>query len=373
MALLTEDAVRSLASYRAEAPVTTCYLDVDGRTFPSHGAVQREYESLVRRSRARMNGNGSHPSVEEDLRRIERHVKGFDRSGAKGLAIFSCSSAGFWEVHELPLRVTSQLVVHHGPYVRQLEGVVDELERFGVLLVDKQRARMFVYELGVLVDHSEVLDEIQRGSGDDRGAHLKTRQSHQEAELVQAHARHAAELAFAVFQKHGFDRLLLGGTPEVVAEVERIAHPYLRERLADRVNVTVGASDDQIRKAAHEAEERSERTNEARLVAQLREEAGAKARGVTGLAATIAALNERRVECLLVSHGYEAEGWRCASCLVLATIGRTCPACGKEMTLLGDVVEEVVEEALAQHCRVELCVGNADLDVAGRIGALLRY
>lgn len=373
MALLTEDAVRSLASFRAEAPVTTCYLDVDGRSFPSHLEVQREYQSLVRRSRARMNGSGSHPSVEEDLRRIERHVKGFARSGVKGLAIFSCSSAGLWEVHELPLRVTSQLVVHHSPYVRQLEGVVDELERFGVLLVDKQRARMFVYELGVLVDHSEVLDEIQRTVDDDRGAHVKTRQAHQESEQAHAHARNAADLAFAVYQKHGFDRLLLGGTPEVLLEVERIAHPYLRERLAGRVNITVSASDDLIRKAAHEAEERSERANEARLVAQLREEAGAKARGATGLAATIAALNERRVECLLVSHGYEAEGWRCGSCGLLATIGRTCPACSTEMTLIGDVVEEVVEEALAQHCRVEVCIGNADLDVAGRIGALLRY
>jgi len=38
-----------------------------------------------------------------------------------------------------------------------------------------------------------------------------------------------------------------------------------------------------------------------------------------------------------------------------------------------DVVEEAVEEALGQSCRVEICVGNADLDVMGGIGALVRY
>ena len=32
-----------------------------------------------------------------------------------------------------------------------------------------------------------------------------------------------------------------------------------------------------------------------------------------------------------------------------------------------------VEDALAQSCRVTVCAGNADLDVLGRIGALLRY
>ena len=43
------------------------------------------------------------------------------------------------------------------------------------------------------------------------------------------------------------------------------------------------------------------------------------------------------------------------------------------MTKVDDVVEEAIEEALAQDCRVEVCVGNADLDVLGRIGALLRF
>jgi len=38
-----------------------------------------------------------------------------------------------------------------------------------------------------------------------------------------------------------------------------------------------------------------------------------------------------------------------------------------------DVVEEALDEALRQSCGVRLCVGSADLDVLGRIGALLRY
>ncbi|MDZ7734012.1 MAG: hypothetical protein U5R31_13910 [Acidimicrobiia bacterium] len=43
------------------------------------------------------------------------------------------------------------------------------------------------------------------------------------------------------------------------------------------------------------------------------------------------------------------------------------------MDAVEDVVEEAVEESLAQSCAVVICVGNADLDVVGRIGALLRY
>jgi peptide chain release factor subunit 1 len=74
-----------------------------------------------------------------------------------------------------------------------------------------------------------------------------------------------------------------------------------------------------------------------------------------------------------VSEGYEAPGWRCRSCGHVARKGRTCPLCEQPMTQVDDVVEEAVEEALAQACRVAVCVGNADLDVLGRIGALLRF
>jgi hypothetical protein len=43
------------------------------------------------------------------------------------------------------------------------------------------------------------------------------------------------------------------------------------------------------------------------------------------------------------------------------------------MDHVDDIIEEAVEQALLQSCHVEVCVGNADLDVAGRIGALLRF
>ena len=54
-------------------------------------------------------------------------------------------------------------------------------------------------------------------------------------------------------------------------------------------------------------------------------------------------------------------------------VGRRCPACGDAMVHTDDIVEDAVQEALAQNCRVTVLVDSADLDVLGRIGALLRY
>jgi peptide chain release factor subunit 1 len=116
-----------------------------------------------------------------------------------------------------------------------------------------------------------------------------------------------------------------------------------------------------------------ERRKEAEVVARLRDAVGARNRGVAGLDDTLRALVERRVETLLVSSGYTTPGWRCIGCSYVGRIGRRCPVCEQEMLAVDDVIEEAVEEALTQSCEVEICVGNADLDVLGGIGALLRY
>jgi hypothetical protein len=43
------------------------------------------------------------------------------------------------------------------------------------------------------------------------------------------------------------------------------------------------------------------------------------------------------------------------------------------MAKVEDIVEQAIEDAITQSARVELVTGNADLDVLGRIGALMRY
>ena len=146
-----------------------------------------------------------------------------------------------------------------------------------------------------------------------------------------------------------------------------------RERLSGRLTVPVTANHGEVLAAAEAVEAAVERRRQAKLVDRLRMAVAAGRRGTAGLAEVVDALNEHRVDLLLVSKGFAAPGWRCLGCDRLAAIGRRCRGCGDDMLEVDDVVEDVVEEALAQSCQVEICAGNADLDVMGRIGAMLRY
>ncbi len=371
MAAITEEAIRELAAFDGEGvPITSCYLDVDGRRLRRHQDVEHEMEAVLRGARRRADGSAS---VHDDLRRIESFVRGgLDRSRTRGLAIFACSARDLWAVVPLPVPVRSRVVVNHMAAVGPLEAVVQEYDRFGVLLVDKQRARMFVFELGELVDRSELFDELPRDY-DVRGEKERGDVAPHLAALAQQHLRRAAAVAFHVYQEHGFEHLCIGAPDELARELEGHLHPYLRERLCGRIAAAAGAPVEEVRRAALEVEAAQERTKEAALVDRLRGAVGSGRRGAAGLADVLAALGARRVELLIVSAGYSEGGWRCDACQVLAVVGRRCRSCGGTMEEVDDVVEEAVDEAMAQRCRVEVCEGNADLDVLGRVGALLRF
>ncbi|MEX2294273.1 MAG: hypothetical protein WD691_10845 [Acidimicrobiales bacterium] len=371
MAVLTEAAVRELAGIRGDvAPITSCYLDVDGRRLVRQQDIEHELDGMLRDARQRANG---HASVHDDLRRIEAFVRGgLDRKETRGLAIFACAASEIWEVIELPVPVRSKVVINHAPAVGQLESVVREHEPIGVLLADRQRARLFVFELGRLVDRSELIDELPRDY-DVRGMRERGTPDHHVEELAHQHLRHAARAAFELWQGRGFHHLAIGAPEAIASALEDSLHPYLRERLCGRIHVAVDASHAEVRAAAESVEAEVEREHEAALVVRLREAAATDRRGVAGLASTLTALNERRVERLVVSKGYSQQGWRCSQTGALAEVGPTNPANGAPMDRVQDVVEDAIEEALSQGVGVTICVGNADLDVLGQIGALLRY
>jgi peptide subunit release factor 1 (eRF1) len=362
--LLSGDVVRRLAAYAGQGPVVTCYLDVDGRRYVRPHDYEVEFERMARPVRDR---------APRAVKRVEDYVRGgFDRSHTRGLALFSCTADDLWEPLHLPVPVRNQLVVNQHPQVRQLEAVIERAERFAVLLAVRQRARLFVFQLGQLVDWSERFDRLPRHE-DDGGDMVKDQVRDHVDSATRRHLLRTAEAAFELFHESGFDHLLLGAPADIAGPLERTLHPYLRDRIAARLAVPVSAREDDVREAAVAAEEDVVRRREAADVDRLRSAAGMGDGAVVGLDEVLKALVERRINTLLVSDGFEAPGWRCSSCGFLATRGPSCPVCSTRMEQASDVVEEAVQEALNQSVHLEVCRENADLDVLGCIGALLRF
>ena len=104
----------------------------------------------------------------------------------------------------------------------------------------------------------------------------------------------------------------------------------------------------------------------------LKSEVGRNARGTTGLADTLAALNERKVQVLLVQEGFRAPGFASPNADFLAVEGGRSPR-GEELQKRDDVVESAIESALEQSAEVIVVHHHPDLEALGSIGAVLRY
>ncbi|WP_436795609.1 hypothetical protein [Actinospongicola halichondriae] len=368
MPVITEDAIRSLAEIRSDNVITSCYLDVDGGRYVREADYERVFEGLVRKTR---HDESVRPAA-ADLDRIEALVRGgFDRSRVRGVAVFSCVADDLWEVVELPVSVRPQLVANAAPAVGQLEGVVQQSITIGVLVADKVRARVFVFDLDELVEHEEVIDELGRDY-DTIGEHDRGGVDHHREEMEHQHLRNAAKLLWSAYQTRGFDHVAIAVPEQLAGELHEDLHPYLQERLRGSLRVEPSASLAVIREAVVELEDQIERDRAHAAVEELRSSLGAGDRAVAGLDDVLDSLADQRVRRLLVSDGYAVEGWQCPACGRLATVGRTC-RCGGAMEHVHDVVEYAVDHALTHSCTVEVCRGDADLDVLGRIGALLRY
>ena len=368
---LSEETLRSLAGYNpGDRPVVTLYLDVDGKRWPKYQDCESRAERLVRD--ALEGSEGNHRSAADDLRRVESFVRGgVDRSETRGIAVFS-SGDDFFHVFELPVPVRDQLVVNKTPHLHQLEAVLATHERFAVLLTDRQRTRMFVFEMGRLLDRSERFDALPRHD-DDAGQKDRRHDRHKLETAAHQHLKNAAAVAFDVFQANPFDHLVISAADDIARELEADLHPYLRERIAARIHCPVNASDADIKSALHDVESAVERRRESELVGRLRDGAGAGNGAVVGLPDVLSALSEKRVDTLVVSEGFEEAGFMCGACHRLAARGPSCPSCGAAMEREEDIVERAIEDAMLQSATVKVCIANADLDVIGRVGALLRF
>ena len=375
MTELSHELVRKLAEWSpGEHPVTSAYLSVDGRMYPRRKDYELRLEELLRaaRDQARSLSKEERRSVEGDAQAVRSYVVDrFQRGSTRGLALFSSSGAGLWEEIELSRPVRNQAVVAPHPDLLPLEALLEAYESFCTVLVDSEKARIFIAELGRVEEERDLLDDVPNRH--DQGGWSQSRFQRHVDEHRQKHLKHTADVLFRFFKRRGFDHLILAGPDEILPELEHELHDYLRKRIAARITLPVTASPAEVLERSLRVEEDLDRERVRQAVDRIVAEAAAGRQAVSGLSATLTALGENRAGTLVVAMDLRAPGRECPSCGRLAERGRRCGTCGAKTREVADVVEGAVAQALRQGCRVETVSEAGALAARGGIGALLRF
>jgi peptide chain release factor subunit 1 len=210
----------------------------------------------------------------------------------------------------------------------------------------------------------------------DQGGWSQLRYERAVEKEVDDHLRRVAELLDRSWRRDRFDRLALGGPPEIVPRLEGLLSDEVRGCLAaGRVEVDVSSANvDQVQGGLAELVEEDEKHREREALDRLHAGVGAGGRGAGGVADTLRALAERRVQTLLLAPDFDGHGERCPVCGLLAVdADGACPADGTALRDVEHLREAVVEAALAQDAEVMVVRHHPDLGPFQGIGAVLRF
>jgi peptide chain release factor subunit 1 len=370
------EAVRRLAEMRLDRPVVlSIYLDLNPSEFatpPARATAARSLLDGADRTVRELDGlsHADRMALERSLEKARRALTGsLDADGARGMALFACESEGLLETLKLPRPVPSRVAIDRSPLVGPLAGLARR-ERWCVVLVSKRDARVFRGSPDGLRDVDKVRDDVH--GRHDQGGMSQARYQRSIDKEVADHLKGAADRLLRHYERQPFERLVVGGPREVVAEFETKLHGYLRERLAGRIDVDVEtARPEQVLEAARGHFEKLEAEREDEAIARLDE----GSRAAAGIENVLPPLNERRVEVLLTDGRFSAPGTLCPQCGWLGPEGESnCPADGSRLEVRKDMAEPAIELALQQSAEVLPLRHRADdLRERGGIGALLRF
>lgn len=362
--MITEKELQELVEFKGEGKaVLSLYLNVD-----STQRGKDEYKLTLRSLLKEVAGEASSKDVAE----VERYFDfEYDWQG-KGVALFSCLEDDFWRVYPLAIPVENWVVVADTPYIKPLTDLVDDYGRYGVVMVDREGARLFLFRQGELEEAEGTLGEETKRHK--QGGWADSRYQRREDGIAQRNLKEAADLTAQFCEGGRCGRIILGGTEGTVAQFQEMLPRDIQEQVVGSMSVDMMASESEVLDLSLEVIQRVQQQREKDLVERMITAAAKGELGAIGLADTMAAVQEGRAHILVVAEGYRDPGYRCVNCgYTTAQELSECGFCGEEMARTEDAVDAAIHQAVNLGVEVVIVKGNEDLEKAGSIGAILRY
>lgn len=358
-----------------ETPTLTLYVDIDQnkRANRNQGFLVQA-EALVKELRGRF-------PEDERLRAAAARALGLlgslEPQGKTAVAVVH-EEAGLAEVHSASVALPSSAHWRRGAFLRPVVEVMDEHERYGVVLTDQQRARLFTVYLGEVTEHSDLFSAVSQRThttARDQIWSQKRQQRHHDQEVA-VHAKRVVDALHDLSLRAPYDRLIVAGPREAALQVTRMLPRRLHGKLVDTVAMPVTAPAREVLERTLEVQFALERAQEVELVNGIMAELHEGGRAVAGVEQVVEVANRDRVWKLVYAKGFRTEGGECSSCGSYALRQKgECALCGGEVRPVAGLVDRLSQAVLEAGGNVEVVDGAAAATLAGQgsIAAMLRY
>lgn len=347
-------------------PVLSIYLNIT----PDRGKSDKY--RLALRNLLTQAGETEIPADPEDIRRVQNYVEmGYIPQG-RSLIIFSCAARDFWWAKSYMVPVQDSVFVSRRPNVRQLATLMDIYARYGVIHIDQEGVRLYLFSMGNLeAVEGHLGEEVKLHKG---GGWASPRIQRHETGIARHNLQDAAELAEDFYRRSDTQQLILAGTEKNVARFRDLLSHRLRAMVIGRVAATATATPGQVsEKALALAQQAGAQRAQAQadeIVTTVHKSGPA----VAGLAEVLTAVQEGRAMHVAVLNDFSQSAYRFVdSGYILLELTDESELGSGRIQELPDAVESVLRRALAQGIGVTILDEHPGLLELGKIAALTRY
>jgi hypothetical protein len=378
--MISHDEIRKLQDYPSgsESLVLSLYVNVDQSDAANlNRGFETKVESLFRQLTESQNSNGGNKQrLDAECRRVRQFLRDYIPKG-KALVLFSDSKQEFWWQRDLQVELSTGIRWSPKPWVRPLLEVIEEHDYFGVVLIDKQRARILAVDAGGIEEQSEILSEVPNKHATTGTDHIwsQGQMERDHTKHVQWHAKRVADKLESVIDRLKLNRIVIGGPVEATSVFVAELPKRIQQMIIGTISAPMDANHGRLVAELRAVQERAEHDDETKLVESMITAAMKRDRAVLGISDTLEAIQQSRVYRLVIARDFRVEGKECTSCHVLLTNGNEeCSFCGGKLEAAPDLINRASHRVLDMRGKVQMVAGDAaaQLGEAG-IGAVLRF
>ena len=365
--------IERLAELKSDHGIVSAYIRIDPRLrFLRHQPIS-QFKGALTAAQRQYRGGRWEAALERETPYVLDFLSRWEPSG-RGLVMFSCHPANIWEIFPLDVLVPNVVDVDTTTKTSILLQVLENLPRFIVVVLQRDKARIYVAEQGISEQQIEFTSEVP-GQHDQGGRSQMRYQRHIEFH-VQEHLKKVIDELKNLAPVRPF-KLTFGGTEETVNELLNRLPNQIAKSVIGRFPVDYKQdSEQEILQRAQALWDSQEQLEEDKLVDQIFDAAKSETQGALGAEATLSALTEEKVRILLVVAGLEIVGSACTECdYFSAKKFDKCPLCGADAEQR-DVTDRAVEQAILTGADTQVVSSGKARDrllAEGGLGALLRY